>query len=182
MNPMATAKEPNEAETEEFIISRTFDAPRTLVWQAWTEPERLAQWWGPKGCTIRVVKHELREGGIFHYAMSFKPGHDMWGRFIYREIAPPERLVFVNSFSDPEGGITREPYPQLGDDWPLEILNRLTLTEDGGKTTLTLRGSPINATEEGRKAYASMFGSMQQGFAGTFDKLAEHLAGSKGAL
>ena len=183
MKHMSVASKPAlEPKRSEFVVERVFEAPRKLVWQAWTEPERLARWWGPKGCTIRVVKHELREGGIFHYAMSFKPGHDMWGRFIYREIAPPERLVFVNSFSDPEGGITRAPYPQLGDDWPLEILNRLTLTEDGGKTKLTLRGSPINATETGRKAYASMFGSMQQGFAGTFDKLAEHLAGSKGAL
>lgn len=61
-------------------------------------------------------------------------------------------------------------------------MNTLTLAEQGGKTTLTLRASPFNATEAGRKAYASMFGSMQQGYAGTFDKLAEHLGGSKGAL
>jgi uncharacterized protein YndB with AHSA1/START domain len=152
------------------------------VWQAWTEPERLAQWWGPKGATIRVAKHELRPGGIFHYAMQFQPGRDIWGRFIYREIAAPERLVFVSSFSDADGGITRPPFPQLGDDWPMEILNTLAFAGRGGRTTLTLRGCPINANEEGRKAYASMIGSMQHGYAGTFDKLAEHLAGSKGAL
>jgi uncharacterized protein YndB with AHSA1/START domain len=175
MNRMATAKKPNEAETEEFVISRTFDAPRALVWQAWTDPEALAQWWGPKGSTIRVVKHDMRPGGVFHYAMAF-PGREMWGRFAYREIVPPERLVFINSFSDPEGGITRPPYPQLGDHWPLEILNRLTLTEHDGKTTLTLRGAPINASEEGRKAYASMHGSMRQGFAGTFEQLDAYLA------
>src|SRR5450631_3880460 len=93
MNHMATAKKPNEAETSDFVISRTFDAPRALVWKAWTDPEALAQWWGPKGATIRVVKLDMRPGGIFHYAMSFQPGHDMWGRFAYREIAPPERLV-----------------------------------------------------------------------------------------
>jgi uncharacterized protein YndB with AHSA1/START domain len=91
----------------EFVITRVFDAPRDLLWNAWTEPERLAQWWRPKGCTIRVVKLDARPGGIFHYAMRFKPGHDMWGRFIYREIAAPERLVFINSFSDASGGIAR---------------------------------------------------------------------------
>jgi hypothetical protein len=90
--------------------------------------------------------------------------------------------VFVSAFSDADGGITKPPFPQLGDPWPLEILNTLTLAEQGGKTTLTLRGGPINASEAERKAYAGMFGSMQQGFAGTFDKLAQHLAASQGAL
>jgi uncharacterized protein YndB with AHSA1/START domain len=112
---------------------------------------------------------------MFHYAMQFKPGHDIWGRFVYREIEAPERLVFINSFSDATGGITRAPFPQLGDGWPLEILNTLTLTEQGGQTTLTLRGSPINAEEE-RKAFVGMLASMQQGWGGTLDKLAEHLA------
>jgi uncharacterized protein YndB with AHSA1/START domain len=167
----------NKAESnQEFVVTRTFNAPRDLVWKAWTEPERLAQWWGPKGCTIRVVKLDLRPGGMFHYAMQFEPGHDMWGRFIYREIEGPDRLVFVNSFSDASGGITRAPFPQLGDSWPLEVLNTVTLTERGGETTLALRGCPINATEEEQKMFASMVGSMQQGFTGTFDKLAAYLA------
>lgn len=174
---MTAATNPSpDAPERDFVITRTFDAPRALVWKAWTEPERLAQWWGPKGATIRVVKHDLRPGGIFHYAMQFKPGHDMWARFVYREIMPPERLVFINSFSDADGGITRAPFPQLGDTWPLEILNTLTLAEQDGKTALTLRGRPINATEEERKAYVGMFASMQQGFGGTFDKLAAYLA------
>ena len=158
--------------SEEFIVSRVFDAPRELVWEAWTEQERLAQWWGPKGCTIRVVKLDLRPGGIFHYTMQFKPGHDMWGRFIYREIATPERLVFVNSFSDANGGIMRAP---VKDTFPLEISNTLTLSEQDGKTTLMLRGVPINATEEECKTFTGMFGSMQQGFGGTFDQLAAYL-------
>lgn len=160
----------------EFTVSRVFEAPRALVWQAWTEAESLAQWWGPKGASIRVIKLDFRPGGIFHYAMQFKPGHDIYGRFIYREISAPERLVFINSFSDADGGITRAPFPQLGGTWPLEVLNTMTLTEAGGKTTLKLRGGPINATEEERKTFAGMFDSMRQGFTGTFDQLAEFLA------
>jgi uncharacterized protein YndB with AHSA1/START domain len=154
------------------------DAPRDLVWKAWTDAERLAQWWGPKGCKVRVVKLDLRPGGIFHYAMQFKTGQETFGRFIYREIAPPERLVFVNSFSDAAGGITRAPFNQ---NWPFEVLNNLTLTEQAGKTTLTLRGGPITASEEERKTFAGMFDSMRQGFGGTFDQLAEHLAKARPA-
>jgi uncharacterized protein YndB with AHSA1/START domain len=165
--------------SDDLVISRTLAAPRDLVWKAWTEPERLAQWWGPKGCTIRVAKLDVRPGGMFHYAMQFKPDHDIWGRFVYREIESPERLVFVNSFSDATGGITRAPFPQLGDSWPLEILNTLTLTEQGGQTTLTLRGSPINTTDEEHKAFVGMLASMQQGWSGTFEKLEAHLAGAR---
>lgn len=175
----AAAKPGAEALEQEFVFSRTFDAPRDLVWKAWTEPEHLAQWWGPKGCTIRVAKFDLRPGGIFHYAMQFQPGHDMWARFIYCEIAPPERLVFVNAFSDREGGLTRPPYPQLGDDWPLEVLNTVTFAEQKGQTNLTVRGKPLNASKAAWQAYVRMHDSMRQGFGGTFDKLAAHLASGR---
>jgi uncharacterized protein YndB with AHSA1/START domain len=146
------------------------------VWSAFNSADALAQWWGPKGSKIRVIKLDFRPGGIFHYAMAFQPGHDMYGRFIYREIAAPERMVFINSFSDPEGGITRAPFPQLEGKWPLEVLNTMTLTEQGGKTTISLRGGPINATEEERKIFAGMADSMRQGFGGTFDQLDAYLA------
>src|SRR5437899_7660320 len=90
----------------ELLVTRTFDAPRELVFKAWTEPERLAQWWGPKGFTMKKVSVDLRPGGVFHYGMTSPDGHEMWGRFVYREITPPERLIFVNSFSDEDAGIT----------------------------------------------------------------------------
>ena len=164
------------ADTQDFIISRSFDAPRERVWKAWTEPQALARWWGPKGATIRVIKLDLRPGGIFHYAMAFQPGRDMYGRFVYREIEAPGLLVFVSSFSDAEGGITRAPFPQLEGKWPLEVLNHVTLTEQGGRTTLSLRGGPIDATEDERKMFAAMHDSMRGGFGGTFDKLDAYLA------
>jgi uncharacterized protein YndB with AHSA1/START domain len=164
------------ADTQDFTISRTFDAPRQRVWKAWADPQALARWWGPKGATIRVLKLEFRPGGMFHYAMAFQPGRDMYGRFIYREIVAPERIVFVNSYSDADGGITRAPFPQLEGKWPLEVLNTMTLAERDGRTTLSLVGNPINATEEERTIFAGMHGSMRQGFAGTFDQLADYLA------
>lgn len=168
--------------TEDFVISRTFDAPRDLVWKVWTEPEHLAQWWGPKGGTVRVLKLDVRPGGVFHYALNHPAGSEMWARFVYREVVPHERLVYVSAFSDPEGGITRAPFASIRDTFPLEILNSLTFTESNGRTTLSLRGHPLNATEEERKTYLGMFGSMQQGFGGTFDVLAEYLAKLRGSM
>jgi uncharacterized protein YndB with AHSA1/START domain len=103
----------------EFAILRVFDAPRDLVWKAFTKRERLAQWWGPKGFKILVSKLDLRPGGIFHYCMQSPDGQEMWGRFVYREIVAPERIVHINSFSDDKGGITRAPFSST---WPLEVL------------------------------------------------------------
>jgi uncharacterized protein YndB with AHSA1/START domain len=164
---------PGRAETADFVISRTFDTPRELVWKAFTEPERMEQWWGPKGCKVVFAKMDLRPGGTYHYCMQTPDGHQMWGKFVYREIVPPERLVFVNSFSDKDGNLTRHP---LSPTWPLEMLSTLTLAENAGKTTLTIRWSPLNASEEERNTFASGHASMQQGWGGTLDQLASYLA------
>jgi uncharacterized protein YndB with AHSA1/START domain len=105
-----------------------------------------------KGVYREVAAPErlVKAGGIFHYGMRSPDGHEMWGRFVYREITAPETLVFVVSFSDEMGGVTRHP---LSADWPLEVLNTLLLAENEGRTTLTLRGVPVNATEAERKAF-----------------------------
>jgi uncharacterized protein YndB with AHSA1/START domain len=161
---------------DDFVITREFDAPRDLVFKAWTEPERLAQWWGPKGFTLKVAKVDLRPGGMFHYGMVGPDGSEMWGKFIYREITPPERMVFIVSFSDENGGTTRHP---MAPTWPREMLNVVTLTENGDKTTLTLRSSAYNATEEERATFKAGHASMQGGFTGTFDQLTAYLAGAR---
>ena len=175
---MAATQQKSDAspQSDELVIERTFDAPRALVWQAWTEPERLALWWGPRGCTIRIKKLELRDGGVFHYAMVFSDKNEMWGRFVFRDIAAPERLVFVNSFSDPEGGVTRAPFPQLRDLWPLEVLTDVGFAEVDGKTRMTLRARPINATAAERRAFTGMHASMQGGYGASFDALDTLLA------
>jgi uncharacterized protein YndB with AHSA1/START domain len=157
----------------EFSIVRKFDAPRELVFKAWTESERLAHWWGPKGYRIRIAKLDFRPGGVFHYSMTTPSGDEWWGKFVYREIVPPERLVFVNSFSDAQGGVTRAP---MSPTFPLEILSTITFTEHDGRTTVTLRGVPLNASEEESKTFAGMRESMQKGWTGTMNQLAEYLA------
>jgi uncharacterized protein YndB with AHSA1/START domain len=159
--------------SEEFVITRVFDAPRDLVFKAHTECERLKRWWGPKGFTMTACNLDLKPGGAFHYCMRSPNGQDMWGKFVYREIVAPERLVFVNSFSDEMGGSTRNPWMPT---WPLEVLNVATFTEQGGKTTLTMRGTPHNASPEERAAFKAAMHSMEQGFGGTFAQLDHYLA------
>ena len=157
---------------KEFTVERTFAAPRALVWKAWTDPKALAKWWGPKGASIKVAKLEVKPGGIFHYSMGMGP-QEIWGKFVYREVAPPERLTFISQFSDAEGRTTRNPWLPT---WPAEVLNVLTLREQAGKTALTLRGGPINASEAERSVFEENFANMEGGFNGTFDALDEFLA------
>jgi len=164
------------AEGKELVIIRVFDAPRSLVFQAFAEAERLAQWWGPKGFAIHVSKLEFRPGGVFHYRMAGPNGHDMWGQFHYREIVEPERIVFVNTFSDPDGGLTRAPFGPSFETYPLEVLNTVTLHEQDGKTTLALRAAPIDATAAERATFEGFLNSMRQGYGGTWDQLDAYLA------
>ena len=155
-----------------FTLSRTFDAPRELVWKAFTDPERLKHWWGPKGFTARVAKMDFRVGGSYHYCLRSPDGHDMWGKFVYREIVAPERIVFVNCFSDEKGGVTRHPMHKV---WPLEMLSTFTFTEHKGKTTFTIQWTPLNATESERKTFSDGMAGMNQGWTGTLDQLTAYL-------
>jgi len=161
----------------EFIISRAFDAPRNLVWKAWTDRERLAQWWGPKDFELTVYKFEFKPEGEFHYGMKAHNGFEMWGKFIYKEIKPDEKLTYISSFADEKGNSVRAPF--FDGKWPMEIFNEIKFTEENGKTTLHLRAYPIDAPAEEVEAFIGNFKSMQMGFGGTFDKLASVLSERK---
>lgn len=156
----------------ELVITRTINAPRSLVWKMWSEAEHLARWWGPKGMTIRIEKLEFRPGGLFHYAMGLPNGQEMWGRFVYGDMSPEESFSFINSFSDPLGSVTRAPFSPV---WPLEVSNTITLEDKGDTTIQTLRGAPINANDIELATFKVAHLSMQNGFGGTFDQLDEYL-------
>jgi uncharacterized protein YndB with AHSA1/START domain len=169
-----------QTQIRDFAITRLFDAPRALVWTCFTEPARMKEWFGPKGSTIVASNMDLRIGGSYHGAMRDPQGNVMWAKFVYREVVPPELLVWEHSFSNEAGGLTRHP---LSPTWPLKLLTRVTLEEAaGGKTKLTLRWTPLDATEEEQKTFAAAHDSMQGGWTGTFDQLADYLAriGRKG--
>lgn len=156
-----------------FVISRTFDAPRDLMFQVWTECEHLSHWWGPKGATVSSCRNDLRPGGLMHYAMRTSEGEEIWGRWVYREIDEPERIVFISSFSDPEGGLTRHPFAA---EWPLQMLTVITFDERDGGTLVTVRWSPYDASDLERTTFDSGHDSMRGGWTGTFEQLADYLA------
>lgn len=160
-----------------FVITRQFKMPRSVVWKAWSEADQLKNWWGPKGCSVEIARLEFRPGGFFHYAMKFENAPTMWGRFNYREIAAPERMVWLNSFANENCGIARAPFSEV---CPLEITNTVTFTENAGTTTVTLRAEPFGEVAEERKFFDELCssGSLEQGYGGTFEQLAEQLAKS----
>lgn len=160
--------------TAPFVISRVFDAPRDKVWRAWTEVEHLRQWWGPKGFSVTHCKLDLRPGGQMHYCLRTPNGQEMWGRWAIREVAKPERLVWINSFSDKDGGVTVHPAMA---DWPREMHTRVTFEDLGGKTKVTVQWVPVESSSDAeRKTFDEGRDSMKGGWSGTYEQLAAHLA------
>lgn len=157
----------------ELLLTRVFNAPRDLVFAAWTEPEHLAQWWGNHGFTTRVVTCDLRPGGMLHYSQTGPNDMELWGKFTYHEVQAPERLRFTSAFSDPEGNTVRAPFSA---EWPLEIMNTITLTEENGMTTLIMRGAPYNASDSEWRVFAAARRSVRGGLGGTLDRLEEYLS------
>ncbi|MEQ1669562.1 MAG: SRPBCC domain-containing protein [Hyphomicrobium sp.] len=157
-----------------FKLTRVVEAPRARVWKAWTDASELQHWWGPKGCKLTVESLDFREGGFFHYAMQYSAGSAMWGRFLYREIAAPQRLVWLNSFANGQCGIVRAPFPG---DLPLEIQNTVTFSGHDGGTTIALQATPFGASDAENAFFSAMFAGLAQGYGGTLDQLEAHLRG-----
>lgn len=176
MGSAASAKA-GETYSKEFVIERTLNAPRDLVWKMWTEREHLIHWWGPKGFKVVAATLDLKPGGTFHYGLQAPDGSEMWGIWTFREIVKPERIVMVTSFSDRDGGVTRHP---MAPTWPLRMLGTMTLVDQGSKTLIINRAVALNATDEERATFEGGFESMKQGFGGTWDQLAAYLATLQG--
>jgi uncharacterized protein YndB with AHSA1/START domain len=139
-----------------LTITRIFDAPRSLVFKAWTDSDHIARWWGPRGFKSDVIKNDLRPGGAYRIHM-LGPDGDHWTQGLYREVVPPERLVMVGSWADAQGNPTRP-----------ETTLTLLFEDVGGKTKLTLH----NAIFESVTARDLHNG----GWNSSLDCLAEYLA------
>jgi len=140
----------------EVVMTRVFDAPRRLVFDALTKPELLKRWFGPRGWSLLVCEADLKVGGAWRWVLRGPDGRDMGMRGVYQEITPPEWLVSTESF----------------DDYPGESLNTLILSEEDGKTTFTI--TVRYASQEIRDAVIKS--GMEHGAAECYDKLAEMLA------
>lgn len=155
---------PQKNDKNGIIITRIFDAPRELVWKAWTEPALVMRWWGTEGFTSPFSTIDLRVGGKYLYAIRSPEGQDFWSTGVYREIVPPERIVATDNFSDEKGNIVPASHYGMSGDWPSDLLVTVTFEEQNGRTRLTLRheGIPPGLMSDFATA----------GWNGSFDKLA----------
>lgn len=159
---------------EPFSISRVFDAPRKLVYQANIDPAHLSKWMGAAGYEPIFSAMDFRVGGSYHYGLRAPDGSTMWGKQVYREIVPDERLVLLQSFSDEHGGLARHP---MAPTWPLQMLSTTTFEDaPGGKTKMTVSWAPYEADDAANATFDAARAGMKQGFGGTFAKLDAHLA------
>ncbi len=166
---MTTTKtKPVQSATDRTLtIRRVFDAPREKVFKAWTEPEHMIHWWGPKEFTCPVCKIDFCVGGSYLNCMRSPDGQDYWSQGVYDEIAVPERIVCTDTFADEQGRPVSPQHYGMSDDWPTEAQVAVTFAEHGGKTMLTVEHSPIPPGRERDMC--------RQGWNESLDKLADYL-------
>lgn len=140
----------------EIVMTRVFDAPRELVFEAVTKPEHLKEWWGPRGFTLPVCEIDFRPGGAYRFVSADADGNEYAFRGEYREIAPPERIVWTFEFEGAPGMVS---------------VDTLTLAEEDGSTTLTST-SVFDSIEQ---RDAMLQSGMETGAAESYDRLAELL-------
>ncbi len=152
--------------TNELIIKREFNAPKEVIWKAWTEPEHCKKWWGPRNYTSPVCKIDIRIGGKYLSSMRSDDGVENWSTGVYREIIPSKKLVFTDSFSDDKGNPVPASHYNMQGNWPMELLVTVEFEEQDGKTEMTL-------THEGLPE--EMKDMCRDGWNESFDKLDEQL-------
>jgi uncharacterized protein YndB with AHSA1/START domain len=124
----------------DFTITRIFDAPRELVFKAWTDPKYIAQWWGPQHYTCPSCSVDLRVGGAFLFCMRSPQGTEIWNKGLFREIQAPEKIVSVMYFADPQGNVVEPSYYGVPAFFPSEMRDIVTFeVHEDSRTKLTLR-------------------------------------------
>ncbi len=159
-------------ETPHFTITRTFNAPRAKVWDAWTKPEALAECFGPKSSSSTLLAFDLRPGGEWRGCIDMPDGSAIFSKFVFREIEPMSRLVWVHGIADSEGNRIHAPFAEQ---FPREMVTSVLLADEGEGTRIDLSWIPLNATREEEAFFASMMASMEGGWSGSFKQLDEFL-------
>jgi uncharacterized protein YndB with AHSA1/START domain len=136
-------------------ISRLFDAPRELVFRAWTTRESLERWYAPQGCTVEFRKLDFRPGGSFHSCIRSPEGHACWCIGVYREIVVPERIVSTMVIADEHGNVVQPAEIGMDPDWPSETLLTVTFAEHEGQTMLTLQQTVLESLAKRTGAHPS---------------------------
>ena len=157
------AHDTNNSGDREIVLTRVLEAPRELVWRAWTDPKQVPQWWGPRGFATTTHKMEVTPGGVWRFVMHGPDGRDYQNKITYLEVARPERLVYKHGGEE--------------DLEPVQFQTTVTFEDVGGQTKVTLRMVFPSAEERDRvvKEYGAIEGGRQ-----TLDRLSEHLASTAG--
>lgn len=149
-------------------ITRTFDAPLSRVWEAFTNPELIKKWWGPKDFSAPSIQIDFREGGKYLYCMrgAMGPGmpeQDFWSGGEYTEIVPMKKIVCTDHFADAEGHYMNAATIGMPGVWPDEMLVTFEFTEENGKTTLTVThvGHPIEMKENATMGWNQSLDKME---------------------
>lgn len=160
----------------EFVIDRTFDAPREMVWRAWTDPDILARWYGPNVETI-IHKFELKPGGLWLNEMKMRGMSDL-SKITFQDVAPIEKLVWHHSSADAEWNVASNP---MMPDWPRVILTTVTFEDAGDKTDMRLTWVPFEATDAEIACFAGAMDGFGSGWGAGFTILDGLLAELKAA-
>lgn len=163
----------NEILVEPTILTREYNAPRQLVFEAWTQVDHLRNWQFPfKGVTCEFVSADITSGGSSLHKMIMPNGFEMWLLTKYEEITPPESLVFRQYNSNEAGDIL--PNPQMPN-WPKELRTTILLEEVGDITKLQLIWQPINPSKEEAEAFEASRSEHDKGWGGGLDQLITYL-------
>lgn len=154
----------------EIVITRVFDAPREMVFRAFTDAEQMKQWFAPKAFTTPFCEVDARPGGSMRCCLRSPEGKEFWGRGIYQEVVPPERIVYLDSFADADGNFVEPSYYGMSAEHPAETLVTITFEELGGRTRVTLRHALGTHVPERAGA--------EQGWTEMLEKLGEFVTGS----
>jgi uncharacterized protein YndB with AHSA1/START domain len=145
---------------KEIVLTRLFDAPRKVVWEAWTDPEQVCLWWGPKGFTTTIEEMDVRVGGVWRQVMHGPDGTDYQNESIFTELVPYELLAYRLT-----GGKKGEPAMQI------EKIATFEEEADGTRVTMRLIFASAEARDQNVRDYGSIEGGKQ-----TLERLAEHLS------
>jgi uncharacterized protein YndB with AHSA1/START domain len=159
------------SDSTEYAIDRVFEAPREMVWRAWTDPELLARWYGPGVETI-IHEFDLRSGGVWRNEMKFGDKSDL-SKMVFQEVVPQQKIVWHHSSSDADWNVISNP---MMPDWPRVLLTTVTFEDMGSKTNVRLTMVPMEATDAELACFAGAMAGMSSGWGKGYAVLDEMFA------
>jgi uncharacterized protein YndB with AHSA1/START domain len=174
LDRLAAFVAPMADEKNRFVIERSFPVSQARLFKACTDVNEMMQWDAPGGMTTIKAEQDLRPGGTYHYGLASGDGNEMWGKVTYKEITPPSRLVYLQSFSDAQGGLTRHP---MAPQWPLEMVTVMEFIPEGEmQTKLKISWVYAGIEDSEGETFRAAHDGMKGGWTGWFDSLAAYLS------